>query len=100
VALALVEALAAAGDVTGAIRHAQLHQTILRSELDLPPDAAVAALSERLRSGEAGVVKLPEMAAAGKVSEHMMREEIAPSDSDRSSAIEQAADDAAQDRPA
>ncbi|HET7550100.1 MAG TPA: FlgO family outer membrane protein [Gemmatimonadaceae bacterium] len=92
VALALVEALAAAGDVTGAIRHAQLHQTILHSELDLPPDAAVAAFAERLRSGEAGVVKVPEMAAEPVPSE------MAPPDADRSPTIEQGADDAAQDR--
>ena len=95
VALSLVEALAAAGDVTGAIRHAHLHQTILRSELDLPPDAAVAALAERLRSGEAGVVRPPDTTAAG-----IVRSEMAPPDTDRSSTIEQVADDAAPDRTA
>jgi DNA-binding SARP family transcriptional activator/TolB-like protein len=99
VALALVGALAAAGDVTGAIRHAQLHQTILRSELDLPPDAAVAALAERLRSGGAGVVKVPEV-AAGMVSEQTPPEEMAPPDAGRSSIIEQVADDAGLDRTA
>jgi DNA-binding SARP family transcriptional activator/TolB-like protein len=97
VAQALVEALAAAGDVTGAIRHAQLHQTILRSELDLPPDAAVAALAERLRGGEARVMRLPEMAAAGMVSEQVVPGEIASRDTDRSSTIERGAGDAAED---
>ncbi|HEY9427866.1 MAG TPA: BTAD domain-containing putative transcriptional regulator [Gemmatimonadaceae bacterium] len=95
VALALVEALAAAGDVTGAIRHAQLHQMILRSELDLPPDAAVAALEERLRSGDASVVRLPEMSAA-----ETMPRETAPPHSDRSSIIEQVSDDTGLDRTA
>ncbi|HEU6452216.1 MAG TPA: BTAD domain-containing putative transcriptional regulator [Gemmatimonadaceae bacterium] len=94
VALALVNALAAAGDVTGAIRHAQLHQTILRSELDLPPDAAVAALAERLRSGEAGVVKVSAVAA------EMVPSEMAPPDTHRSSTIEQETDDAARNRTA
>lgn len=99
VALALVEALVAAGDVTGAVRHAQLHQTILRSELDLPPDAAVAALAERLRGGEAGVVEMPEI-AAGMVSEQMIPSEMAPPDTHRSSTMEQEADNAARDRTA
>jgi len=100
VALALVEALAAAGDVTGAIRHAQLHQTILRSELDLPPDAAVAALEERLRSGDAGVVTVPGMPAAGVVPERMVSEEMASSDTERSMTIEHEVDDAGPDRTA
>lgn len=104
VALALVEALAAAGDVTGAVRHARVHQTILRSELDLPPDAAVAALAERLRSGEAGVVRPPETAAEMVPREmapgEMLPRETAPPDADRSSMVEQGADDAAPDRTA
>lgn len=51
VALALVEALAAAGDRAGALRHAQVHETLLREELGAGPDPAVVALAERLRSG-------------------------------------------------
>jgi DNA-binding SARP family transcriptional activator/TolB-like protein len=94
IALALVEALAAAGDVTGAVRHAQLHQTILRSELDLPPDAAVAALAERLRGGEAGVVKVSAIAA------EMVPSEMAPLDTHLSSTIEHEMDNEAPDRPA
>ena len=51
VALALMEALAAAGDRAGALRHAQVHETLLREELGAGSDPAVAALAERLRSG-------------------------------------------------
>jgi serine/threonine-protein kinase len=51
VALALMEALAAAGDRAGALRHAQVHEMLLREELGAGPDPAVGALVERLRSG-------------------------------------------------
>ena len=100
VALAFIEALAAAGDVTGAVRHAQLHQTLLRSELDLPPDAAVAAFAERLRSGEAAIVRPAEMTAAEMAPEKMVPAELAPPESYRSTTSEQGADDAAPDRTA
>ena len=45
----LMRALAAAGDHPGAIRQAAIHATLLRSEIDAPPDTKVAALAERLR---------------------------------------------------
>ncbi len=51
VALALMEALAAAGDRAGALRHAQVHEALMREELDVGPGQAIAALAERLRSG-------------------------------------------------
>lgn len=50
VALALAESLAAAGDVAAAVKHAELHQALRRAELDLPPDPALVALADRLRS--------------------------------------------------
>jgi DNA-binding SARP family transcriptional activator len=50
VAVALMNALAAAGDCAGAIQHGQLHATLVREELGLEPDAQVRALADRLRS--------------------------------------------------
>jgi DNA-binding SARP family transcriptional activator len=52
-ALQLMHALAAVGDRAGAIRHAAVHATLLREELGAEPDAAVAALAERLRGAAA-----------------------------------------------
>lgn len=49
VALRLMRALEAAGDRTGALQHARIHTTLLRTELDAEPDAAITALAERLR---------------------------------------------------
>ncbi len=51
VALALMEALAAAGDRAGALRHARVHEMLLHEELGAGPDLEVAALAGRLRSG-------------------------------------------------
>ena len=52
-AVALMAALAAVGDQSGAIQHAQVHETLVRDELDAPPDPAVAALAERMRATKA-----------------------------------------------
>jgi TolB-like protein/Tfp pilus assembly protein PilF len=49
-ALALMNALDAAGDRFGAIQHAAEHTYRLRTDLELEPDAAVQALAERLRT--------------------------------------------------
>jgi DNA-binding SARP family transcriptional activator/TolB-like protein len=51
VAVGLMEALAAAGDRTAAIRHAHIYELLVQEELDLPPDKEVMALAERLRQG-------------------------------------------------
>ena len=48
-ALALMQALDAAGDRLGAIQHAAEHARRLRDDLELEPDIEVAALAERLR---------------------------------------------------
>ena len=48
-AVKLMTALAAVGDRAGALRHAALHATMLRQELDLDPDPVVAELAEQLR---------------------------------------------------
>ncbi|HUF31458.1 MAG TPA: BTAD domain-containing putative transcriptional regulator [Gemmatimonadaceae bacterium] len=50
VAVALMNALAAAGDRAGAIQHGHLHATLVREELGLEPDAQVRALADRVRS--------------------------------------------------
>ena len=48
--LDLMTALVAAGDPAGAIRQADIHERLLRSEMDSPPHAAVVALADRLRA--------------------------------------------------
>jgi DNA-binding SARP family transcriptional activator/TolB-like protein/Tfp pilus assembly protein PilF len=50
VAIHLMNALEAAGDRAGAIRHADLHAVRLRADLDAEPDPDVAALAAQLRS--------------------------------------------------
>ncbi len=51
VALQLMRAMAAAGDRNGAIRHAAIHQALVREELDLPADADVVRLADEIRAG-------------------------------------------------
>lgn len=61
-ALDYMRALAAVGDAAGALRHAQVHATLLRHELDIEPHPDVIALSEQIRAGVArvtGVVERP-----------------------------------------
>lgn len=53
IAARLMEALAAQGDVSGALQHARVYETLVRQELDLPPDREVISLAERLRKGGA-----------------------------------------------
>ena len=50
VALGLMKALAAAGDRAGALQAARVHQSLLREEVGVALDAAVADLTERLRA--------------------------------------------------
>ena len=49
IALRYMQALAAAGDRAGALRHASAHSELLRTELDAAPEQEVVALAERLR---------------------------------------------------
>ena len=53
IAVRLMEAMAAAGDRPGAIRHAHIYELLVGEELDLPPDREVTAFAARLRA-EAG----------------------------------------------
>ncbi|MEO5817271.1 MAG: BTAD domain-containing putative transcriptional regulator [Gemmatimonadaceae bacterium] len=50
VAIGLMRALAAAGDPAAALRHAAIHEALLRKELESAPDPAVMALAAQLRS--------------------------------------------------
>src|SRR2546426_805665 len=49
IARALMSALAATGDRAGALRHARIHESLLRQELDASPDPAVTDYARRLR---------------------------------------------------
>lgn len=50
VAVRLMRALAAAGDRNGAIRHAAIHEALVKEQLDLPADVDVVRLANELRS--------------------------------------------------
>ncbi len=49
IALGYMQALEAAGDRAGALRHASVHSELLRTDLDAVPEREVVALAERLR---------------------------------------------------
>jgi TolB-like protein/DNA-binding SARP family transcriptional activator/Tfp pilus assembly protein PilF len=49
-ALQLMTALAAAGDPGAAIRHARVHETLLREELDAPPDGRINRFVKALQT--------------------------------------------------
>jgi TolB-like protein/DNA-binding SARP family transcriptional activator/Flp pilus assembly protein TadD len=53
VALRLMRWLAASGDPAGAVRHGRVHELLLREELDIPPDAEIAALLRDLHTARA-----------------------------------------------
>ncbi len=46
----LMAALAAAGDLAGALRHARVHETLVRDELGAPLDPVVREVAERLKT--------------------------------------------------
>lgn len=50
IALSLMNALVAVGDVSGALQHARLHEVMLDQELGLPADREVSALARELRA--------------------------------------------------
>jgi DNA-binding SARP family transcriptional activator len=47
----LMRSLAAAGDVPGALRHAEIFAAVRQQDLELPPDPEVQALVDRIRQG-------------------------------------------------
>jgi DNA-binding SARP family transcriptional activator len=61
-AAGLMEAMAAAGDRAGAIRHGKLHADLLRDELGADPEPVITRLVERLRAGGAPAPAAPKPA--------------------------------------
>jgi DNA-binding SARP family transcriptional activator/TolB-like protein/Flp pilus assembly protein TadD len=59
VALRLVRALGSAGDRGGAVQHARVHETLLREELGVAPDPAVARLARELQAADQPLVLVP-----------------------------------------
>lgn len=51
IAIRLMKSMAAGGDRAGAVRYAQIHEMLLRDELGIAPEPAVAELAQRLREG-------------------------------------------------
>ena len=51
IAIELMTELAESGDITGAVRFANVHEELVRNELECAPDAALLELAARLRSG-------------------------------------------------
>ncbi|MFL5459311.1 MAG: BTAD domain-containing putative transcriptional regulator [Gemmatimonadales bacterium] len=67
VALRLMKAMVAAGDPAGAVQHARIHETLLREELGIAPDAEVVAFVRYLQSASPepiGPPDTPEFPAA------------------------------------
>ena len=65
-ALQLMRALAAAGDPGAAIRHARVHETLLREELDAPPDERITQFVKTLQAppnGNASAARPPALPA-------------------------------------
>jgi DNA-binding SARP family transcriptional activator/TolB-like protein len=65
-ALALMRALAAAGDRTAALQHARVYEALVRQELDSVPDPSIVSYAATLRGGgdERAHVRAPEPASA------------------------------------
>ena len=55
----LISAMAAAGDRSGALQQARVHELLVREQLELDPDPAVRAIVERLRTDVADAVSVP-----------------------------------------
>lgn len=58
VAVRLMEALEAAGNPAGALRHARAHTALLEEELGTGPDPDVVAVADRIRQREGGEVEV------------------------------------------
>jgi serine/threonine-protein kinase len=71
--LGLMRALAAAGDVAGALQRARIHEGLLRQEFDAEPDPAVVTLASELR-------RLAQPAAGGRPPSTAATERQAASD--------------------
>ncbi len=69
-ALQLMRALAAAGDPGAAIRHARVHETLLREELDAPPDGRISQFVNTLRESPATTVTIAPVPKSSPASDH------------------------------
>jgi TolB-like protein/DNA-binding SARP family transcriptional activator len=58
----LMRALASVGDPGAAIRHARVHETLLREELDAPPDARITQFVKTLQAPQTTTVNAPAQA--------------------------------------
>jgi len=63
-AIGLMEALAASGDRTAAVRHARLYETLMRTEMEMDPDPRVSELAERLQRDARPTPAYPQRAVA------------------------------------
>ena len=59
VVMALMSELAATGDRTSALRQAEMYNTLVKDDLDVEPNPAVAALAEKLRREPVASVSSP-----------------------------------------
>jgi TolB-like protein len=66
VALELMRAFDAVGDRAAAIRHARIHELLMREELGIPPDPAVVDFAERLRAAGPGADAPPREPASDR----------------------------------
>jgi DNA-binding SARP family transcriptional activator len=68
VAAELMRSLVAAGDPSGALKHARIYEALLAQELDLEPDRQVIELAQRIRSeASAGAGGAPNAAETASV---------------------------------
>lgn len=64
VTVGLMDALAAAGDRAGALKHADVYRLLVEQELDLPPDREVLSFADKLRRTPDGASASASAAAA------------------------------------
>ena len=75
-AIGLMEALAASGDRTAAIRHARLYETLMRTEMEMDPDPRVSELAERLQRDTRPTPASSQKAVATDIPDSRFNEQI------------------------
>ena len=65
-ALALMRALVAAGDVTAALQHARIYETLVQQELGSAPDPSIAKYAAMLRAGGEAAASVSAPAPSGQ----------------------------------
>ena len=63
--LALMRALAGAGDIAGALNRARIHEALVRKDFDANPDPAIASLAQELRIAAGKAIVEPAGAPSG-----------------------------------